>query len=361
MYDYLYWRGDLSTAQSAFNEVDAMILARFSYLPFEYALRQPDDSMSIEQAASILLAAPDLQEKVVLQEDIQLLQHISDSNRFRGMILSDYENRIDPQLQTQFAAVTIRLQPDLYYIAYRGTDATIVGWKEDFNMSFLSPIPAQKMAVEYLERVLSKIDGRLILGGHSKGGNLAVYAAAFCGTAAQRRIERVFSFDGPGFDKKVILSDGYNRISDRITTFVPQSSIIGMLLEHEEKYTIVHSRQIGALQHNVYSWEIDRTHFVYLQTVTNSSRLIDSTLKEWVAASDPQQREIFIDTIYQILTETNIRTVKDLEENWFVHAKTLLKSMRSLDDATHQAVTSTLRSLMRCAREELRQSLQSNP
>ena len=348
IFDYLEWRGDLSFAQSAFNEVDSMILCAVSYLPLELMPNRPD-KISIGNAASALLKLPNIKEQVLLKADIPLMRALKDSARFGGLEISECVSIIDDVSQTQFFAITVKISDGLSCIAFRGTDNTLVGWKEDFNMAFVCPVPAQKLAVEYLERVLRLKRGKFILSGHSKGGNLAIYAAAFCRKSLQRRIERIYNYDGPGFDEKVLTTDGYKSVRALTATFVPQSSIVGMLLGHEENYTIVRSKAAGIMQHDFYSWEVKRDRFVYLDTVTESSKFIDSSLKAWIAELDYEKREQLIDTMYTIITETSFKTIRELNENWFKSAGAILKFIHSLDDDTRRAVNQTLLSLMKCA------------
>lgn len=360
IFDYLFWRGDLSLKQDKFNEVDGMILARLSYIPFECIVEQfIDFSLTVGKIYSLQLGSLDFQDKVIEKEDIQLVSALSECKRFFEMEVLAYKNLIDLESQTQFSAITVCLDSDLYYISFRGTDNTLVGWKEDFNMGFTCPVPSQKQAVQYLTEMAGQVKGNFILGGHSKGGNLAVYAAAFCDVAIQERIQAVYNYDGPGFDETVLSKKGYKCICNRINTFVPQSSIVGMLLGHEEKYTIVHSSQvIGPLQHNIYSWDVEQDHFIYLETVTNTSRFVDFTLKEWIASMDSTQREKFVDTIYMILAETNAHTFKELGENWFLNAKAVLKSIKNLDDETRKAVTETLHVLKQSAKKGFTYTIQ---
>ncbi|MGN0115161.1 MAG: DUF2974 domain-containing protein [Acutalibacteraceae bacterium] len=354
IFDYLQWRGDLLLEKIGFNEADGVILARLSYIPFDGVINQDfADFVTVADAAKALLSIPDIKNMVLLKDDVRLLEALSESERFRGMIISGYVNQIETEAQTQFSAITVRLSDDEYYISFRGTDHTLVGWKEDFNMGFACPVPSQKLAVEYLQNAAKRTRGRLVIGGHSKGGNLAVYAAAFCDDSVKRRIESVYNFDGPGFDNKVLSSDGYKSIFSKINTFVPQSSVVGMLLGHEEKYTIVHSSQNGIWQHDIYSWEIRRDGFVYLETVDNSSRFVDYTLKAWIAELDYKQREKFVDTIYSVMATTNATTFRELGDHWLANAKTVLTSYKNLDEPTRKAVTQALRSLAKCAKDGL--------
>lgn len=339
IFDYLHWRGDLRVEQDGFNEIDALVLARLSYAPFDrIALHTADVPTAIWEAAGSLLKAAGIEQAVLWKHDIDLLRTLAKSERYRNMLLHSYVNQIEEDTQKQFSAITVQIGEKLNFVSFRGTDNTLVGWKEDFNMCFTCPVPAQKSAVEYLEAMASSLNGNLIVGGHSKGGNLAVYAAAFCKPEIQKRIITVYNFDGPGFEKEVLSAAQYGQICGRIKTFIPQSSIVGLLLEHEEQYIIVKSIQkIGFLQHDLYSWTVERNHLCYLNHVTNSSKFLDHTLKGWVADMTPAQREELIDALYSIIQQTNAHTLRELGDNWFVNAKTIHASIKSLDEQIGRA------------------------
>lgn len=358
IFDYLYWRGDLTTTQAAFNEIDALILARLSYVPFDKInLHTAGTSIPICDAAASLLELPDIEQSVLWKYDIDLLKALLKSERYNSALLTNYVNQIDENTQKQFSAVTVQIDEHLNFISFRGTDNTLVGWKEDFNMSFTCPVPAQKSAVDYLELVSSSLSGNFIVGGHSKGGNLAVYASAFCNPQAQKRIVCIYNFDGPGFDKKVLSTQQYRQICDRAKTFIPQSSIVGLLMEHEEQYIIVKSSQkIGILQHDLYSWIVERNHLYYLDHVTNSSKFIDHTLKGWVSDMSPRQREDFIDTLYSIVQQTNARTWKELSGNWFISAKAIHDSINNLDESTQKVITQSLSLLIKNVKNSIKKT-----
>jgi hypothetical protein len=307
-----------------------------------------------------LLALPDIEQSVHLKDDIDLMRTLSESDRFCGMLITNFANHFDIESQTQFAAVTVQANERLSFVLFRGTDTTLVGWKENFNMTFICPVPAQESAVEYLETVAASLNGDLILGGHSKGGNLAMYAATYCNSEIKKRIISINNFDGPGFDKKVILSEEYQRIRDKISTYVPQSSIVGMLMEHEEQYVIVRSSQkVDYLQHNIFSWELERNHFSCLDSVTDTSQLIDHTIKGWVADLDLSQREKFVDALYSIIAQTNARTIKDMEEKWFDSAVVIFSSIESMDDETRKLILKTLSVLADNAKKTFGQAIET--
>ncbi|MBD8959007.1 MAG: DUF2974 domain-containing protein [Clostridiales bacterium] len=359
IFDYLFWRGDLPLDRIPMNEVDGMVAARIAYLPFETVDVLRGDT-TVADAAQALLAANDATDSIRQKNDIPLLRALCDSARFGSIRIADFEHTTDTVSQTQFAALTLLLPDGSICIAFRGTDNTLVGWKEDFNMSFVCPVAGQTLAVHYLERAAEKYANcKITLLGHSKGGNFAVYAAAFCAEETQARIQAVYNYDGPGFDEKVLSADGYKAICGRVSTFVPQSSVVGMLLEHEEAYTIVHSEQVGILQHDLFSWEVCRDTFAHLETVDNSSRFVNYTLKSWLAAMDYSQRETFADAVYTILTETNASTLRELSASWFESAKSVATSLKNLDEPTRKALTQALSLLARSAKTGLSQVMES--
>ena len=336
--DYIAWRGDIPLDFDGFNEADAAVLARFSYVPFEYFDRPPRDFTAISGLAGELANERLTREGRWKLRDRELLEAMAGSRRFGALEVGFFEDQFDEKLQTQFSAITVSLGPERHFLAFRGTDNTIVGWKEDLNMSYLCPIPGQESACIYARAVARVLPGELILGGHSKGGNLAAYAGAFCGEEVQRRIGAVYNFDGPGFFDDILESPGYRAICPKIHTFVPQFSVVGLLLGRDEQSRVVHSTENGLHQHDMYSWEILGSHFVELGTITGGSKFVDSALKGWIAQMTPEQFELFADTIYKIMADTNAHTLHEMRERWFDSAKSIVRSIGGLDEQTRRAV-----------------------
>lgn len=353
--EYIAWRGDIPLSFDGFNEADAAVLARFSYCPFEYLESPPGDFVPVAQVAERALGDGRLDREGRWKlRDRELMEAMGASRRFGTLEAGHFMDRFDEKLQTQFSAITVRLAKDRHFIAFRGTDNTVVGWKEDLNMSYLCPIPGQETAAEYTGKAAGALGGSLILGGHSKGGNLAVFAGAFCGEEAQGRIETVYNFDGPGFFDNILESAGYTAICPKIRTYVPQFSVVGMLLGRDEESRVVHSTQSGLHQHNIYSWEIMGTRFVKLGTVTGGSRLLDSALKGWIAQMTPEQFELFADTIYKLMTDTNASTLHEMREHWLESAVSMARSLSGLDEQTRRAVIECLKLLAQNAGREVK-------
>ncbi len=352
--EYFTWRGDLTFDRDPLNEVDSVILARFSYIPFEFFTKPlPKGPVTIRALAEQALADDALRAgERWKQRDDALLRAMADSARYGDLTIDYQGGKLDEELQTQFSAVTIRLGEGLHFLSFRGTDNTVVGWKEDLNMSYLCPIPGQRMAAEYVRRVAEKVEGRLTFGGHSKGGNLAVYAAAFCGPDVQWRIDAVYNYDGPGFLDKILQTEEYRAVCGRVHTYVPQFSVVGMLLGREEERTVVHSTETGLMQHDVYSWEVLGPRFICLDTVTAGSRFVDSAVKDWVQDMTPEQFETFVDAIYTVLCAPNMKTMHEMRENWFDTAKSFYRAATDMDDKTRNAALEALRILVRSAERE---------
>ncbi len=350
VYDYLTWRGDLTMRAAPFCEVDSLILSMFAYLDMQDIVPAPGEEgeLSVWAASKAFLERyPDPKKSkmgVLIPKDIvKMMRAMRSTKRFGTLKMSGYVNLIDPETELQFSAVTFLMADGTAIVTYRGTDDTLVGWKEDMNMCFLPVVPAQIKALEYLKNVAKEHKGKLILTGHSKGGNLAVYAAVHSDAAIRERITAVYSNDGPGFGKNILDDPDYREIRPRICNLVPQSSVVGMLLEHDENFTVVKSRQkSGFLQHNGLSWEILGNSFVHLKDVTSDSRKLDRTVNQWIRDMTPEQREEFAEAVYQLFSVDGAQTLTDLvaaRKKWFSHTK-------SLDPKVHETIQKMLSELI---------------
>jgi hypothetical protein len=354
IYDYMAWRGDLAISRDGFNEVDNLVLSAFSYVPLEGIVPGVFGSrITIGEAALEFAANRALWKRLRMREDKRLFEEIGRCPRFAHLQLHCHVDVINEQEEKQFSAVSVELGDGSLYIAYRGTDTTLVGWKEDFNMGFMRQVPAQADAVSYLENVASCFSGPLRVGGHSKGGNLAVYASAFCSRHVQDRIIEVYNNDGPWLHADTAEKPGYLAIRERIRAFIPQTSIIGMLLEHEECYTVVSSTQKGLFQHDFYSWQVAGPRFVCLSSLTNGSRFVDHTLKDWLAECGEEERAKFVDALFQVISATGVKTFREMGEKWRGSTLAMLKSFINLDKDMRGVIGRVLKLLVKAARRHL--------
>lgn len=348
--DYVNWRGDLPFTVSPFNEVDGLILAELSFLDLEGIVPPPElGSVSLREAAGAYFARRSGEEVGVLVPGRvpELLCAMAQSERFAAMRLAGYCELTDEEREQQFAALTVETGDGGVYVSYRGTDDTIVGWKEDLNLSFLEVIPSQLRALEYLARMARVYPAApLRVGGHSKGGNLAVYAAVHAEEAVQARIVQVYNNDGPGFIRPLAGTPEHTRVAPRIHTVVPQSSVVGRLLEHEESVQVVRSDAEGVMQHNGFSWQVERDRFVHLDGFSREGQVIDETVEAWEDSLSPDRREAFADALYEVLTASGARTLTDISADKLKSAAAALKSYSDLDRETRRALSDSLRLLV---------------
>lgn len=338
--DYLAWRGDLALASVPLCELDALVFSRLAYLPMEglapAGFEKAEPLYDVLNACRTRAGQQDGEHAYRLKEDDDLITALLNSPRYADARLTGLCSRFDPALEQQFCAVTLLLPDDTAYIAYRGTDGTVVGWKEDFNMCFSDAVPAQTEALSYLNRAAAALPHPLRLGGHSKGGNIAVYAYAFCDANMRSRILTVYNHDGPGFNASVLERMKLGEDANRIRTFVPQGSIIGMLQGRAYPYTIIHSASMGILQHDLYKWQIERDRLLREDDLTMTSLFMDSTFKEWLGAMPAKEREDFVDAFFSLFLESGATTFGDLIKG--SGTRSILHSYQMMDDATKHTV-----------------------
>ena len=303
MLDTLNEYGSVTFDELPFGAVDNLAFAQLSYSHFEDA--GGSAPMPLRLAAERIRGGG-------IALDRALLDAAARGARYSGCMACRFESRFDEERMMQFAAVTFLLTDGTAYVSFRGTDSTLVGWEEDFNLAFESPVPAQREAVRYLNETADILACPLRVGGHSKGGNLAVYAAAFCRADVQRRILAVYNNDGPGHDLKTVRSEPYRRVEGRIQTYIPKSSIIGMLLEHGESYRVVDSDARGLFQHNPYTWQTRGADFAYLARTTAVSDTLNESIREWLAGMDTEKRRFLTRTIFDVLGAGSAQTLREL-------------------------------------------------
>ena len=349
MLDYIQWRGDLSFTQDPPNAVDALIFSSLAYIQFGgEVLSQPHIPVYLRDAAESYFAMEDHEDRVRVRNDLDLLHAAAASQRFGFSKLCFYRDLLIPEQETQFAAVTFLLDDGSMIAAFRGTDYSLVGWKEDFNMAFQQTVPAQRLALQYIREVAAEYFAPLRLTGHSKGGNLAVFAAARSSPMVQERIIEVYNHDGPGFTEYMMGDPGYLAMVPRIKTFVPQSSVIGMLLEHEESYTVIRSKSVSLLQHDPYSWEIIGRDFIRMQDITPNSQFLDATIKTWFADMTNQERNQLVDVMFTLLGTGGVENALDI-----FHPKNAINYLRTLitDDNMRRILSTEFQGLIEAARK----------
>lgn len=331
-----------------FNLVDSLILSQFVYIHFNVVVPELSDKQAPVRIGDLLKAEqiPKMLHNVRdAKSNHRLLLALGMSPRFRDIRMCCYSDSLDATMQKQFAAVTYLLDDETAYIAYRGTDATIVGWKEDFNMAFITPVPAQKEGVSYLNEVAEQFPHALMVGGHSKGGNIAVYSAMECHQGVQNRIVGIYSHDGPGFRDEIFMSEKYTRIKTRIHKTLPQSSLVGMLLQLQEDYVVVESNEFWIMQHDPFSWVINNGDFQYTKGITEGAEQINKVINQWLLSLEDEKRELFISALYKVIESMGVESFNDFNDEWHKKVFTAMSSARGIDPETKRFVFETIISL----------------
>lgn len=359
MFDYLNWRGDLRFSQAPLNPVDALIFSTLSYTQFDDLITDdPIRPVFLSTAVDAFFALADYEKRVRDKRDLELLLAAAESVRFRNVGLCFYRDEFIPEEESQFAAMTFLLDDGTAFLAYRGTDYSLVGWKEDFNMSFQDTVPAQRKAVIYAEDFSALFPGMMYFGGHSKGGNLAVFASAKSSADIQNRILGVYSLDGPGFGDYLMGDPGYLAMVPKIHTYIPQSSIIGMLLEHEEPYTVIRSNQVSIMQHEPYSWVVMAGSFVEAGAMSADTVFLDKTIKKWLAGMSLPERNEFVDTVYELLSKGGASKAQHLIRPQNI--RTYLKTLNA-DENMRRIIAGELANLIQSAKSIQQETEQPKP
>ena len=357
--DYLTWRGDIPFSVDPFNEVDNLVLCIISYINFrrfpELLTRNPREAVSLRDICQ-KLTQEDEQLGLSQLSYIPVAQQAAQTERFAGTRMFAFEDRSDQE--TQFAAVTFLLPDKSVFVAFRGTDTSLVGWKEDFNMSYLSAVPAQIRAAAYTEEIAAACPDRgLRIGGHSKGGNLAAWAAIHIPAPLQDRLLAAYNNDGPGFSHDMVDSAAYRRVADKLHTYIPESSIVGILLEHAEDYAVIDSSNRSIMQHEPMSWNVEGPRFVHLGQRSPMGKVSDDLLRQWIGSMTPQEREQFTDALFDILSMSGkTRTLEDLRAGGLAKMAALLKQYNGADEKDKKIITEIFRRLAADVKGEMKKA-----
>lgn len=318
MIDYVKWRSDITFDKSPINEVDSLIFTEIAYLPFEHFVPTLDsgDKILLSEAADKFFDVYDEDKSIGAiipgHDIIRLFRILSKTKRYSDVKMWAYVNEISRDTEKQFCAMCFSFDNKKTFIAFRGTDDTLIGWKENLNMALYAPIPAQIDGAEYVEKIMKLTKDKLYLGGHSKGGNIAVYSALSTENKLRKRINTVYSFDGPGFiDKFLECIDDPVTVS-KIINFLPEGSIVGRIFDIVGAYQIVRSYNRGVQQHDAFSWSVLGAEFVQADEFDRSSDDFHELLKKWVYNMPEEDRNKFVESFYRIATSTNASTLSDI-------------------------------------------------
>ena len=324
--------------EKSVTDIDILVLTEIAYLPFDEIV-----SSSFEEKAAISLNQLGkefeiIKEKehennpfMITKERIQLLDVVSKSQRYKDIKVFGFMNDIDDELTKQFAAVCYQWEEESRWIIFRGTDESLTGWKEDFMMTYSDLIPAQTDAIEYLRKQAELFSGSLNISGHSKGGNLSLYASAMQEEDIQNRIQQIYCWDAPGVHRSILGTEGYQRVVSKAKRYIPQDSIVGLMLESQVPYHIIESQGSGISQHSALMWNIEDDYFVELTELTKNSQLTDQTFKQWTEVVSDEDLKLFFDTFFELFFEMGVETVNDVYYNFRLYMQKFFEKAYQMD------------------------------
>ena len=346
MLDYIKEFGHVSFEERAFSEIDALVLTELEYLPLEKVVPSDENGenfVTVKEIAEYMQEHKqelfDENPMMITQERHEVSQVIADAPRFQSLKFFGVVSEWDKDTTKQFAAITVEVEPSVRLVVFRGTDETLIGWKEDFLMTYSPLVAAQTDAKEYLAKQASLWDGDLMISGHSKGGNLAIYAAATQVEDVQLRIVDIFCFDSPGLYRSVLETKGYQNIVPLAMRYIPQDSLVGLMLESEVPYVIVKSNATGAMQHSAMTWEIEDGQFIKMEKLTKNSQLNDQTFKKWTESVSDEELELFWNVFFELLFSVGIDTVNDLYGQFMHYVQEFLKAAGNMDEEKRELLT----------------------
>ena len=345
MLDYLDWRGDIPFSVDPFNEIDGLILSQLAYLALD-GIIPPTFSVRVQLRRSYERYEADrlagIERQVTFQQDLVLFAKLAASRRFANTQLTGYRSAADSEAELQFSAMTCILEDGTGLVVYRGTDGTVIGWKEDFNLSFMQQTGAQSEALRYLNENAGRFPQYLRVSGHSKGGNLAVYAAAFCKPEVRSRIIQVLSYDGPGFREEIVETPEYRSILPRIRSYIPESAVIGMLLNNNIEHTFIRSNVSGIMQHFAYNWEIQRNAFVTVSKLSKNSEVLNNAITLWLEQLSDEDRKELVDTVFSVFGASEKETFHEIKAHKLSSYPAMLKALSKLSPEQQKLVIEAL-------------------
>lgn len=339
IHEYVKYYKNLSFEEVSFNDVDSMIFTQVVYADFyDIIPSEKGKYILFEDAIRLFLRKYENIKNVpkFIREVYNLLYQLRDSKRYQNIKMYHYVKVVDDE--KQFCAFTLRFS-GLSYVVYEGTDTSMIGWKEDFMLTNIFPVSAQRMAYQYLNDTIGFFDHTVFVGGHSKGGNLAMTAAMLANQVVRLKIKTVYNFDGPGFRVKEFGTLAYQRMARKLKMFVPEDSTVGMLLLHTPSYHVVKSNVVGLWQHDALSWECFGGVFIE-GALTKRSVSLEKSNIDFIASLDEEERTKIIDTIFTIFDKLGIKDTSEIKIPKLNQAITLVKEITTLDsDSRHKLVT----------------------
>lgn len=349
--DYLDWRGDISFENNPFNELDALALSQFVYLQFNDIVSDNMDKGCVLRKASAKYFKKHEGEEnsltLLLLNCDSIARKMMDCVRFKDIMLYKFRERYDQINAIQFAAISAKISDDCLVVSFRGTDDTLAGWEEDFRLCYMTPMDAQKEAAKYLKEVCETWDGKIIITGHSKGGNIGIYATMSLPDEYKDKVQCIYSFDGPGFLPHIVESDEYKKTIGKVISYMPQSSVVGMIMYNLGEIKVVRSNGKGFMQHAVVTWQVLGKDFVYENKFDNGSIIFNECTKKWIDEIEPGKIEDFLTTVFHILKSGNMETFTEMSSGIPQAVNNIVRTYADMDKGAKKMMRDILKEMFK--------------
>lgn len=340
--NYLKYFKDVSFTESPFNDVDNAILSSLAYLDFTKMANRP---ITMRELGKKFFNKVDLkkikQSPIIVRRTMDNFELLFNGDRYKNVIVSDYERIVDDE--KQFCAMKFK-DETFTYIAYEGTENDLVGWKEDFEMIYKFPVPAQAMAIKYINRVVKRNDKNLFVGGHSKGGNLAMSACMYARPFIKRRLKKVYNNDGPGFLKEQLETRAYKQMSTKLVTYIPEESMVGVLFGSTVEPKVLVSNGKGVFQHNINNWNCYGPIFIK-GTLSENSKQMKKRVDQWLEKHDLEKRKQMVDALFEVFKISEITSIEQIGQFKLSRLLKLIKATKEMDKESQELVIAAFRAI----------------
>lgn len=313
IFNYVEEYGSTNFESKNFNDIDNLVFSLLSYLDFSNTSINKN-KYTLSYIGSEYLKQnryKDIRRLGIAQRyAYRLLEVVLNTNRYSNIVLTDYV--YDTNKDMQFSAVTFHISNKLKYICFEGTDELVSGWKEDGKLAGIFPIPSQVEAIKYVNRHVKLLGKDVIIGGHSKGGNLALVSSMYMKEYKKFKVKKVYSNDGPGLRKKEFESEEYKSIKKKYVHIVPDYSVVGVLLR-SDNYVVVKSTKKNILAHAIPTWIIDDDELL-LTTLSRKSKKLEKSIISWLDKHDDNERIDVVNKIFKVLEDADVTTLMNIKE-----------------------------------------------
>lgn len=359
IFNYIKKYGQLTFLEEPFNDADNLVFASLSYVDFDcnknlnnLTIKEISDDYFLNHTKKQIS-----NNIIAVKSSIKILNSIKDTKRYKDLIISNYKYISSDE--TQFCGMNIQIDENTTYISFEGTDHLISGWKEDFELCYKFPIKAQELAIKYLNQNIKFSSKNIIVGGHSKGGNLALVSSMYCHFWKRKKIIKIYNNDGPGLRKAQIESKQYKKIENRLVHIIPNYSFIGLLLRHKDNYQVVYSYENGLLAHDLINWKIENNKLVLAKLSFLSKELDDGIIK-WLDKYNDLEREKFVKSLFDVCEKAGIDNLLDFKADKLNNTIKIIKATAEMNQETKTMIIDLFKFLIKYCSIDLKDKIFNN-